>query len=86
MIEILTHVKKQDSYRIFVNLYYFALWSFFQSLLFSISFSNVLSQIGTFWADMFLSVFGGQSAKTIDYLFHTPAWDLFHHIEAFCLS
>lgn len=29
MIEILTHVKKQDSYRIFVNLYYFALWSFF---------------------------------------------------------
>lgn len=48
MIEILTHVKKQDSYRIFVNLYYFALWSFFRSLPFFISFSNVLSQLECF--------------------------------------
>lgn len=48
MIEILTHVKKQDSYIIFVNLYYFALWSLFQSLPFSISFSNVLSQLEYF--------------------------------------
>lgn len=48
MIEILTHVKKQDSYIIFVNLYYFALWSLFWSLPFSISSSSVLSQLECF--------------------------------------